>query len=89
MTEKTKLKPNDDAYGDVSIRLANGEELTFEMIGDIFGQEFWMILVYSLMDAQDASRAIAGAILALRQQSKQEAFQHGPQADDVRVEEAV
>jgi hypothetical protein len=54
------------AFEQVAEALENGQQLTFEMIGKIFGDEFWMMLVYSFMDAQDAARAIQGAINRLR-----------------------
>lgn len=61
--------PNDSAYREVKKLLAKGEQLTFPMIGDIFGQDFWVILVYTLMDANDAARAIQGAILRIAQET--------------------
>lgn len=57
---------NRQAFEDVARRLDAGEDFTFTMIGDIFGQEFWVLLVYTLMDANDAARAISGAISNLR-----------------------
>lgn len=47
-------------------KLDKGSELTFAMVGDVFGQPFWELLVTSLMDSQDAARAIQGAIARLR-----------------------
>ena len=58
--------PNKKAFKEVSARVDAGEQLTFEMIGDVFGKEFWMLIVLSLMDANDAARAIQGAINRLR-----------------------
>lgn len=43
-----------------------GRELTFADIGAVFGADFWEMLVIALMDAQDAARAIQGAIGRLR-----------------------
>ena len=40
-------------------------ELTLEDIGDVFGKDFYIMLVTMLMDAQDAARAIQGAISRL------------------------
>ena len=54
------------AFEEVCDRLDKGEQLTFEGIGDIFGKTFWIMLVYSLMDAQDAARAIQNAILNVK-----------------------
>lgn len=58
--------PNDDAYAIVKAALANGSPLDYAMIGDIFGQEFWIMLVYTFLDANDAARAIQGAINRLK-----------------------
>lgn len=59
-------QPNVEAFNDVCTALDAGQELTLEMLGDVFGQPFWIILVYSLLDANDAARAIQGAISRLR-----------------------
>lgn len=67
------MTPNDGRYREVKKLLAKGEPLTFPMLGDIFGQDFWIILVYTLIDAQDAARAVAGAIGRLKQDAVQEA----------------
>ena len=32
--------------------------LTFRMIGDVFGPDFYELVIYALLDAQDAARAI-------------------------------
>ena len=32
--------------------------LTFRMIGDVFGPDFYELIIYALLDAQDAARAI-------------------------------
>ena len=59
-------RANRQAFEDVARRLDAGEDFTFTMIGEIFGQEFWVLLVYTLMDANDAARAISDAISSLR-----------------------
>ena len=46
--------------------METGKPLTFSMVGEVFGQPFWELLVMSLLDAQDAARAIAGAIARLK-----------------------
>lgn len=46
--------------------LEKGSELTLKHIGDVFGGEFWELIVMLLLDAQDAARAIQGAIQRLR-----------------------
>lgn len=60
-----KAKYDREAFEEVAARLDKGEDLTFEMIGEVFGQEFWMALVMSLMDASDAARAIQNAMARL------------------------
>ena len=62
MASNEKTWPNDKAYKDVKAELAKGLPITFEMVGRVFGPDFWMLIVYSLMDATDAARAIQGAI---------------------------
>ena len=62
--------PNKKAFKLVCARVAAGEALTLEEVGEVFGQEFWVILVYALMDSNDASRAIAGAIARLKEEGK-------------------
>jgi len=64
--DETVTLVDDAAFDEVKEALANGEQLTFEMIGKVFGSEFWMMLVYTLMDSQDAARAIQGAVNRLR-----------------------
>lgn len=74
----TTTAPNDEAYAAVKEILATGTPLTYEMIGDIFGQEFWMMIVYSFLDAQDAARAIQGAINRLKGTPKNELEEYAP-----------
>lgn len=57
--------PNDEAYQSVKADLEGGELLTFAHIGEVFGPDFWYLIVESLMDAQEAARAIQGAISRL------------------------
>lgn len=54
-----------DAFERVATLLDEGADLTFEMVGDVYGKEFWMALVMTLMDAGDAARAIQGAVARL------------------------
>lgn len=58
-------KVNRAAFEEIADRLEGGEELTFEMVGDIFGKHFWIILVYTMLDATTAARSIDGAIRRL------------------------
>ena len=61
-------KPNKAAFKRVCDELEAGAEFNFNMVGDVFGTIFWQLLVLSLMDANDAARAIQGAINRLRMQ---------------------
>ncbi len=58
--------PSDVAYDAVKRELAKDLPLTLEMVGNVFGQDFWILIVYCLLDAQEAARAIQGAINRLR-----------------------
>jgi hypothetical protein len=53
---------NREEFERVAIELEAGQDLTLEMVGRVFGNDFWVMTVYLLMDAQDAARAIQGAI---------------------------
>lgn len=64
-TTATPSFPSDEAFARVKADLAEGNELTLAHIGEIFGADFWVLIVYALMDAQDAARAIQGAISRL------------------------
>ena len=57
------------AFEELCERLDKGEALTFEAIGDIFGKSLWIMLVYTLLDAQVAARAIQSAILRIQAQA--------------------
>lgn len=46
--------------------LERGAELNLKHVGDVFGSDFWELIVMLLLDAQDAARAIQGAINRLR-----------------------
>ena len=60
--------PNKKAFKQVCARVAAGEALTLQEVGEVFGQEFWVMLVYAFMDSNDAARAIAGAIQKLKEE---------------------
>lgn len=59
-------KVNKKAFKEVCTTLEAGQPLTLEQVGSVFGQDFWVLLVYALMDSQLAARAIQGAINRLR-----------------------
>lgn len=58
--------PSQTAFTATKEELREGNDLTFEMVGNVFGQEFWMLLVCAFLDSNDAARAISGAIARLR-----------------------
>ena len=60
------MKPNKKAFKDVCAKLDEGQQLTLDMVGEVFGQPFWVLVVYSLLDSQEAARAIQGAINRLK-----------------------
>lgn len=55
-----------EAFETVSEALKHGQPLTHEMVGSVFGSQFWSLLVYTMLDSNDAARAIQGAINRLR-----------------------
>ncbi len=57
--------PNRSAFKRVCEELET-QPLTLEQVGDVFGQPFWIMLVQTLLDAQDSARAVAGAINRLK-----------------------
>ena len=52
--------PSKVAFESVCKKLKD-EDLTLEMVGDVFGKQFWMLIVLAFLDAQDAARAIQTA----------------------------
>lgn len=62
--------------------LEKGAELTYSHIGSVFGQDFWELLVMGFMDAQDAARAIQGAISRLRTPDDDDAISFDDDEDD-------
>ena len=49
----------------------DGRALTLTDIGNVFGPAFWEMLVYCFLDANDAARAVAGAINRLRSEAQE------------------
>ena len=66
VTFPKEFLPNKEAFQRVYEDLELGNELTLVHIGEVFGTAFWIMLVYALMDAQEAARAVQGAINSLR-----------------------
>ena len=60
-------KVNKKAFKELVAKLEAGEaQLTLSDVGEVFGTPFWELLVYAMMDANEAARAIQGAINRLR-----------------------
>lgn len=57
--------PSQVEFDKVCDELNDGDDLTLEMVERVFGADFSMMLIYTLMDANDAARAIQGAIARL------------------------
>ena len=53
------------AFKAVKESLENGDQLTLDAIGLIFGAQFYQLIVCCLMDAQEAALAISGSIKRL------------------------
>ena len=53
------------AFKEVKKALENGDQLTLDAIGLIFGAPFYQLLVCCLMDSQEAALAISGSIKRL------------------------
>lgn len=70
------MVPNREEFEKVLVELEDGSPLSIEQVGRVFGEDFWMLLVYCLMDAGDASRAIQGAINRLRRGEAPEEPRH-------------
>lgn len=58
---------NREAFERVVEALENGDQLTLDAIGLVFGAPFYQLLVICLMDAQEAALAISGSIKRLSQ----------------------
>lgn len=57
--------PSKSEFKKVCAELEAGEDLTLLQIGRVFGDDFWMLIVYAFLDSQDAARAIQNAIARL------------------------
>ena len=56
----------------VEDKLDNNGSLTLEDVGEVFGSDFWQLLVYTLVDAQVAARAIANALVRMSEAGDEE-----------------
>ena len=61
-----------EAFDTVEDKLENNGALTLEDIGAVFGADFWQLLVYTLVDAQVAARAIANALVRMSGEEEEE-----------------
>ena len=64
--------PNPAAFKTVCKDIKSGQELTLEQIGTVFGPDFYQMVIYLLLDANDAARAIQGSINRLREGGKED-----------------
>lgn len=58
--------PNSKAFREVKKKLVEGGALNFRDVGDVFGPDFWELVLYAFLDANDAARAIQLASQRLR-----------------------
>lgn len=66
---------NKEHFEEVCGYLDDGQELTLEMVGHVFGPDFYLIMLYTLMDAQEAARAIQLASARAQRAVMQEMLQ--------------
>ncbi len=52
------------------VESGNPSELTLEMVGDVFGKDFYLLIITLLLDAQEAALAIQGSMLRLTKGEK-------------------
>jgi len=60
------------AFKAVKESLENGDHLTLDSIGLIFGAPFYQLIVICLMDAQEAALAISGSIKRLSEGTRED-----------------
>lgn len=73
---------NREALELVALDLEAGEELNLKHVGDVFGSDFWELVVMLLLDSQDAARAIQGAINRLRTADDDDSISYDDEEDD-------
>ena len=64
---RDKNLPDKKAFKRVCVDLAAGKALTMINVGDVFGQPFWVMMVFAFLDAGDAARAIQNAMIRLKE----------------------
>lgn len=63
------IYPDKEAFDIVVEKIEAGDQLTLRMVGEVFGPDFYDMIIYSFLDAQHAARAIQ---LASRRLSRME-----------------
>ena len=61
---------NREAFAVLADRLEAGDPLTFEGLGNVFGNDLWIMLLYTVLDAQDAARVIQGSLMAVKAEAR-------------------
>jgi hypothetical protein len=59
------------AFERVTTDIERGDALTLEMVGDVFGKDFYILIITLLLDAQEAALAIQGSMLRLAKGEKE------------------
>jgi hypothetical protein len=70
--EDTLAYPNPAAFKQACKDIKSGTELTVEMVGSVFGPDFYCMVIYLLLDSNDAARAIQGAVNRLKEGGKED-----------------
>jgi hypothetical protein len=65
------VAPNKAAFARVCKELET-QPLTLEHVGSVFGAPFYEMVIYLFLDANDAARAIAGAVNRLKEGGKED-----------------
>jgi hypothetical protein len=66
----------------VEADLESGTELNVHHIGQVFGADAYELIIMLLMDANDAARAIQGAVMRLRSAEDDDAISFDDDDDD-------
>jgi hypothetical protein len=78
-------KYNKAHFKEVCGYLDDGQELTLEMVGHVFGPNFYLIMLYTLMDAQEAARSIQLASMRVQAAMMQKAMEAQAAEDEAPV----
>lgn len=66
------IQPNQEAFNQVCAALKQGQQLTIEMMLDVFGKDAALLFILAFLDASDAARAIQISMARLQQSAQQE-----------------